>query len=429
MIFSCRQGWPAFGWIKIFEKIAIGITPKCVFCIIRENARPMDRYEKAIRFAELMAKSLKGELSDEENQEMSRLEEELGNAAKNLERVAERQEIARKMLTWERFDKRRVWRGVRKGMSGPFYRLAGRVVRYAAVLLVPLLLAGVFWRVHEAKMERQSRQYIVDAHFESGKATLELPGGRRIALDTLQKVIRELNQYGIAGGGEENLMYEGKDTVTGGKSDYHRVVVPRGGEYNLRLADGTEVWLFAESELYFPAHFRGKTREVYLSGEGYFEVRHDEARPFVVRTKDLDVKVLGTSFNVKAYSDEDVVETSLVEGRVSVGGRVLRPNVQAVYQKETGEFSYKKINGDNYRLRKERVFVFERERLDDILREIARWYDFEVFYQNPELADKQFGFKLQKYEHVESLLRILELTGEVRFDYKDNVLIVKSNTF
>ena len=389
----------------------------------------MDKYEKSIRIAELMAKSVKSELTEAEERKLRRLEEELGSATVDWEQLTDQKEIARKMLLWERFDKQRVWQGVRRGMGKRSWHWVGRAARYAAMFMLPVLFAAAVWYVHEWKTGRQAERYIVDAHFESRKAVLELPGGRQIALDTLQKVVRELNQYGIVDGGERDLTYGGGDSVADERAYYHKVVVPQGGEYNLHLADGTEVWLFAESELRFPTRFRGGTRVVYLSGEGYFEVKHDAARPFVVRTDGLEVKVLGTSFNVKAYPDEEVVETSLVEGRVSVKGRILQPDVQAVYRKETGELAFRKINGDNYRLRKERMFVFEQERLDDILREVARWYGFEVFYQNPELADKRFGFKLRKYEHVESLLKMLELTGEVEFEYKDNVLIVKSKDF
>ena len=147
-----------------------------------------------------------------------------------------------------------------------------------------------------------------------------------------------------------------------------------------------------------------------------------------MKTTSLDVKVLGTSFNVKAYDDMDAVETSLVEGVISVKDNVLRPNMQAVFDKNTGNFSYRKINGDNYRLRKERIFVFENQRLDDILQEMARWYDFDIFYQNPDMAGKQFGFKLEKYEHVDSLLKMLELTGEVKFSMKGKILIVMSGS-
>lgn len=147
-----------------------------------------------------------------------------------------------------------------------------------------------------------------------------------------------------------------------------------------------------------------------------------------MKTKSLDVKVLGTSFNVKAYRNSGLVETSLVEGVVSVKDNVLRPDMQATYYEQSGDFSYRKIKGENYRLRKEQMFVFEEERLDDILQEMARWYDFEVFYQNSEMAEKRFGFKLEKYEHVDSLLKILELTGEVKFEMLGKSLTVKSGS-
>ena len=186
------------------------------------------------------------------------------------------------------------------------------------------------------------------------------------------------------------------------------------------------MWLFAESELYFPTRFRGQIREVRLKGEAFFDVKHDERHPFVVQTGTVDVKVLGTSFNVKAYPGTGEVETSLVEGRVSVKGEILRPDMQATYSEITGKLTYKLIQGENYRLRTEKIFVFDQERLDVILEELARWYDFTVFYQNPEVAEKRFGFKLEKYESVRTLLDILEMTGEVEFELNDKTLIVKS---
>lgn len=387
----------------------------------------MEKFKNSIKIAELISKSLRGELTGEEQRELERLRQEYPDMEKVLADIRDERKLAEVMVSRKRFDREKTWKGVKKGMKRQITPWIGRVARYAAVLLLPVVFAVAFWFVRDWKASREEMQYVVDAHFESGKTLLELPGGRQIALDTLQNVMRELNQHGIEVGNENDLRYAGRDSLDAKKKEYHRIVVPRGGEYNLQLADGTNVWLFAESELYFPARFDGRIREVYLSGEGYFEVTHDASHPFVVKTKDLDVKVLGTSFNVKAYGNMDVVETSLVEGKVSVKGQILRPNMQAVYRKSTGELSYRSIIGDNYRLRRERMFVFEQERLDDILSEMARWYDFQVFYQNPELAEKRFGFKLQKYEHVETLLHILQLTGEVDFELKDKVLIVKNS--
>ena len=259
-------------------------------------------------------------------------------------------------------------------------------------------------------------------------AVLEMADGRKVELG-LGKNLGQLQLEGTVVTNDSNrLAYKQNHSGNPSTLEYNTIIIPRGGEYQLILSDGSRVWLNSDTRLRYPVSFIGEKREVYLEGEAYFEVHHDPSCPFYVKTASLDVKVLGTSFNVKAYDDMDVVETSLVEGVVSVKDNVLRPNMQAVFDKNTGNFSYREINGDNYRLRKERVFVFENERLDDILQEMARWYDFDIFYQNSDMADKQFGLKLEKYEHVDSLLKMLELTGEVKFSMKGRILTVMSGS-
>ena len=354
---------------------------------------------------------MKGDLSDTEMLELEKSLEESSDGTQLLTKISDQKNIAAKQAIYESFDADKSWDKIRKATGRTVHGKINHVFWYAAILMLPLMVAASVWYIGRVE-ELERPQYIVDAYFESHKTILELPGGLFVDLDTVRNIAKELNEFGVTLEEGQGLNYSGIDSIIDDKIEYHRIIVPRGGEYNLKLADGTDVWMFADSEIRFPTRFKGNKREVYLSGEAYFEVHHDPSRPFYVKTTSLDVKVLGTSFNVKAYDDMDVVETSLVEGVVSVKDNVLRPNMQAVFHKNTGDFSYRKINGDNYRLRKERVFVFENERLDDILQEMARWYDFDIFYQNPDIADKQFGLKLEKYEHVDSLLRILELTGE-----------------
>lgn len=388
----------------------------------------MKKYIETIEFAEQITRYLKGKLSPEEGTELIKCLHEHPDGERLLAQVRDKQKIAEKKEIYESFDTGKNWKRVRKAIEKKkSSKIHYRVFWYAAILALPLAVAASVLFIRDSK-QKDTPRYIVDAYFESHKTMLELPGGLRIALDTVKNVTKELNEFGVTLAEGQGLDYSGLDSVIDTKVEYHKVVVPRGGEYNLKLADGTNVWMFAESEIRFPTRFTGNKREVYLLGEAYFEVHHDSVHPFYVRTKSLDVKVLGTSFNVKAYDNMETVETSLVEGIVSVKDNVLRPNTQAVFHKSTGDFSYRKINGDNYRLRKERIFVFDEERLDDILREMARWYDFEIFYQNPEMADKRFGFKLEKYEHVDSLLKILELTGEVRFTMKGKTLTVMNGT-
>ena len=387
----------------------------------------MEKYRESIELAEQITKYLKGKLSPEEEVELKKRLHAHPEGEQLLARVQDERSIAAKKEMYASFSADKSWERIRKVTGKKSSGMMYRMFWWAAVFALPLAVAASIFLVNKSKQEDRP-QYIVDAYFESNKTMLELPGGKCIALDTVKNVTKELNDFGVTLAEGQGLDYSGLDSVMDAKVDYHKVVVPRGGEYNLKLADGTNVWMFAESEIRFPTRFEGNKREVYLSGEAYFEVHHDPVHPFYVKTKSLDVKVLGTSFNVKAYNNMDVVETSLVEGVVSVKDNVLRPNMQAVFHKNTGDFSYRKINGESYRLRKERVFVFDEERLDDILQEMARWYDFEIFYQNPEMADKRFGFKLEKYEHVDTLLDILELTGEVRFTMKGKTLTVMSGT-
>ena len=387
----------------------------------------MEKYRESIELAEQIPKYLKGKLSPEEEVELKKRLQDRPDGEELLTRIRDERLIAAKKEMYDAFNADKSWEKIHRVTGRKSSRMLYRVFWYAAIFALPLAVAASIFFVNKSKQESRP-QYIVDAYFESHKTILELPGGVRIALDTAKNVTKELNDFGVTMAEGQGLDYSGLDSVMDAKVEYHKVVVPRGGEYNLKLADGTSVWMFAESEIRFPTRFKGSKREVYLSGEAYFEVHHDPAHPFYVKTKSLDVKVLGTSFNVKAYNNMEVVETSLVEGMVSLKDNVLRPNMQAVFHKNTGDFSYRKINGESYRLRKERVFVFDEERLDDILQEMARWYDFEIFYQNPEMAEKRFGFKLEKYEHVDTLLNILELTGEVRFVMKGKTLTVMSGT-
>ena len=384
----------------------------------------MEKYRESIELAEQITKYLKGKLSPEEEVELKKRLHAHPEGEQLLARVRDERSIAAKKEMYASFSADKSWERIRKVTGKKSSGMMYRMFWWAAVFALPLAVAASILLVNKSKQEDRP-QYIVDAYFESNKTMLELPGGKCIALDTVKNVTKELNDFGVTLAEGQGLDYSGLDSVMDAKVEYHKVVVPRGGEYNLKLADGTNVWMFAESEIRFPTRFEGNKREVYLSGEAYFEVHHDPAHPFYVKTKSLDVKVLGTSFNVKAYNNMEVVETSLVEGLVSVKDNVLRPNMQAVFHKNTGDFSYRKINGESYRLRKERVFVFDEERLDDILQEMARWYDFEIFYQNPEMADKRFGFKLEKYEHVDTLL---DMTGEVRFTMKGKTLTVMSGT-
>ena len=383
----------------------------------------MEKYRESIELAERITRYLEGNLSDMEELELEKDLQGIPEGEKLLERIRDPKAIVVKKEIYESFDAARSWNKIQKATSTKNSKQIYRVFWYAAILILPLAVAASFLYVSHFKAEERPN-YIVNAYFESHKTMLELPGGQLIALDTVKNVAEKLNQCGVLLENGIGLDYSGVDSVADSKVEYHRIIVPRGGEYNLKLADGTSVWVFAESEIRFPTRFKGNKREVYLEGEAYFDVFHDPAHPFYVKTKSLDVKVLGTSFNVKAYRNSGVVETSLVEGVVSVKDNVLRPDIQATYYEQSGDFSYRKIKGENYRLRKEQMFVFEEERLDDILQEMARWYDFEVFYQNPELKDYEFRGVIKRDMDLDKVLSVIKVTTNVDFEVKGKVITI-----
>ena len=197
---------------------------------------------------------------------------------------------------------------------------------------------------------------------------------------------------------------------------YNTITVPRGGEYQLTLSDGTRVWLNAETELKYPVAFVGEGREVMLKGEAYFEVAKNVSRPFVVKTEQLDIKVLGTSFNMKSYPSE-TQQVTLVQGKVEVRvgnySRKLQPGEQLNYSSEGPEI--RDVDVKAYTAWKDRRFVFNDDLLEEVIHKLGRWYDVEFFLRDAEVRKIRFTGNLPKYRNLDQVLNKLELTTHIRF--------------
>jgi len=213
----------------------------------------------------------------------------------------------------------------------------------------------------------------------------------------------------------DTLKYE---NITTDKIAYNTIIIPRGGEYVLKLSDGTKIWLNAESELKYPVSFTGNERKVYLKGEGYFEVTKNEKSPFKVVTNDHVISVLGTDFSIRAYSDEKYITTTLESGRVSIdaGNRhaELLPGQQS--NVSNSEMSVKDVNTQLYTAWHNNKYVFDNQSLREILHTLSRWYDMEVDYDQYDLGDIRFTGELMKYSNVIDFLEKLEALEKVRFD-------------
>lgn len=206
----------------------------------------------------------------------------------------------------------------------------------------------------------------------------------------------------------------------------NELVIPRGGENTVILADGTTVHLNAGSKLTYPVRFAGKRRVVALEGEAYFDVVKDETRPFIVQTHLGEVTVLGTAFNINAYTDASVY-TTLVHGKVqfsssSIGTIILSPGEQAVVSANGSE--KRMVDLDEYVGWVDGRYVFNNRPLGDIMQTFERWYDIQVYYETPHLRDITYSGSLKRYGTINSFLDALELTGDLTYKISGrNILI------
>lgn len=263
----------------------------------------------------------------------------------------------------------------------------------------------------------------------TNKAVLITEDGSVINLATPEMRNIKMGNVSILNSGKE-LAYK-TDHVRAVKSGYHQIVVPRGGEYLLVLADGSRIWLNAESSLRYPAVFSGTERRVELIGEAYFEITENMDMPFVVASGGQMVKVLGTKFNVSAYADDDLILTTLKEGSVEVYSLentdmriVLIPNDQSRLNKDLGSISVVQVSTDAYMAWKEGRFVFRDLTLDEIMKRLARWYDVDIEFSNAQKKDIRFTGNLQRYSNFEAFLVVLEKTHEVRFSVNNQTVYV-----
>lgn len=325
-----------------------------------------------------------------------------------------------------KFNEEKVWNAIESQITSKKKSKVVQLIKYwpsAAAILVIGLLSYQAYFMYQAYQRTQQEALIVPGE---SKAYLEIDNNQRIELgqkDTLlvfNKAKVKLEADRVA--------YTASEKVDA-KNEYHKLNVPRNAEYYLELADGTKVWINSESSLGFYSRFDGKQRIVELTGEAYFEVAKNPDQPFIVRTANADVRVLGTQFNVKAYADEEYTIATLNEGKVRVSNEVneqdILPDEQIVINNKTGDYTKKQVDANIYSAWVKGKFVFKDERLEDILHSISRWYDIQVFYENQQLQNERFSISLDRYENISKLLEHIEMTESVRFEIKDKALIVR----
>lgn len=273
----------------------------------------------------------------------------------------------------------------------------------------------------------------------SSKAFLILANGNKIDLSTSPDGTIENGKHALI------TKYKGKLVVTSKEvtdqddaANVNLLSIPTGGQYEIQLPDGTQVWLNAASSLTFPATFSGlKKRKVKLEGEGYFEVAKNKSVPFIVETSKERITVLGTHFNINSYTGDSVSKTTLLEGAVRLdlripgndsneSGVVLKPGEQS--QLTSGHLSVEKVDAEEYVAWKNGYFMFSNEALGDIMTKLSRWYNIEVNYQDESLRQEQFWGSISRSSSLTEVLNVLKRTGRIHFKLKNNTLTVIPNS-
>lgn len=263
----------------------------------------------------------------------------------------------------------------------------------------------------------------------SGKAVLRTSDGQVLSLDTLSDMqlasnLRLHNERGTL------VIKEEKKRVVEGQELKNTLDVPYKGMHNLVLPDGTKVTLNSGSTLEFSDDFLSAERVVFLSGEGFFDVAKYGDKPFIVKTKDISIRVLGTKFNVKSYENELSTYTTLVEGKIELlkGAEEMkiRPGEQVVFDRMTEALDIKKVNIAPVVAWSDKMFYFDETPLEDVLKRLCRWYDLKVKYLTDESKIKEttYSGKIKMYTRPEDVLRKFEKTGDLRFELKNNTIII-----
>lgn len=297
-----------------------------------------------------------------------------------------------------------------------------KMVRYAAILILPLAVVAYVLLTTSKPTEpitvvRNQIEEKLSAPVRK-QPVLVLNDGSVLQL-AREEGKREVTSNATSDGNE--LVYSKNDSPENRVTvEYHTVMVPKGGEYHVVLADGTKVWFNEETELKYPVVFVGEKREVYLkSGEVYLEVARDEKCPFIVHTGNGDIRVLGTQFNVKYLTDQKVA-TTLVKGGVQVKkGNVkviLQPNQQAVVGEVVSKIPVMDVEDvEEIICWKDNMFLFRDVELEQIMDKLAEWYGFTVFYETPETKSEKFFVRIDKYAEVNGILEVMSEVSNVKF--------------
>jgi len=301
------------------------------------------------------------------------------------------------------------------GNESSFLKIGLRLA--AAAVIIGIIFSVVFMLSDNQKSQKNTKLQ-ADLPPGTNKALLMLASGQKLNLSDASNG-NLLQNHGVSviknKAGQVQFNYSGQSAI----AEQNTISTPNGGQWQIRLPDGSQVWLNAASSLTFPTTFNhAVNRIVKLSGEGYFEITKDSAHPFIVISDNQRVEVLGTHFNINSYHDEPNVKTTLLEGRVKVSllgnakPMILKPGEQSIV---TGkELTVKSVDIDEVMAWKNGYFQFDDEPISSVMRKVARWYNIDVHYSDSINIDRMNG-RVSRNNNISQVIKALEATKTVHF--------------
>ncbi|GAB3699005.1 DUF4974 domain-containing protein [Spirosoma flavus] len=413
----------------------------------------MDNFSHYFRQGDLIAKYLKGVLSDQEQKELDDWIAQSDHNRALFIKLTQESTISNELEAFGSSDKTEAWEKIahESGFSSPkdASYIGIRSLRYVAaaavILIIGLLIYPSFKKQNSPKPVAEKPKDFAPG---GNKAVLTLADASKIILDDVAdgQIARQADVV-ITKTADGQLLYGGgsagvSSKVSPAQPSYNTITTPRGGKFRIILPDGSKVWLNAASSLKYPTKFTGNERIVSLTGEAYFEITpqknaRKQSMPFRVHSASQVVDVLGTHFNINSYSDESSVKTTLLEGKVKVTKTtpdraenateiILKPGEQAQLSvdKKRKFNLVTKVDLEETIAWKNGQFQFKDTDLPTVMRQIARWYDVEVDFQG-KLPDTKFRGKISRDVPLSQIFQILQLSG-INFKIEGRKITVRS---
>ena len=380
--------------------------------------------------ARLIVRYLSDEIGEEEQAELTRWRNESSENERLFREICKEENIKQNMQKRQTFHAEDGWEGVqRKIQRHRFRHRILNICKYAAIFIFPVAIATV--AIYKSGNEPQPLSQVEEQIVPGGKkAVLILDNGEAIDLKSTSGVELKEKDGTVIQVDSTVLNYQQAPARTSEKLAYNKVNVPRGGEYQLTLSDGSKVQLNSMSSIRFPVQFAQDCRLVELEGEAYFEVSKT-GQPFIVQTKGMKIEVLGTTFNISAYANEEY-QTTLVSGSVKVqtengSNRILKPSEQACITPGSNQINVRNVDTAFYTSWIHGKINFKDQRLDDIMKTLARWYDMDVVYENEATKELRFGCYVNRYNEITPLVKLLEQTGRVTVTVEGKTIKIFTN--